>query len=170
MIFPDCLAIKNISAVEILMRKMIGIYESEALGKELLLKAYLLELIHIVYTSLSEDYSVPNKASNFQRIKQAFDYINESYMKDISVQSLAALCNLSTNYFASLFKKQTGYSPMEYVIRVRIDNAKRLLLKNHSTISEIQQMVGFNDIHYFSFYFKKIERMSPSQYRHSVNP
>jgi hypothetical protein len=111
MIFPDCFAIKNISAVEVLMRKMISIYESEALGKELLSKAYLLELIHIMYTSLSEDYSIPNKDSDFQRIKQAFDYINEGYMKAISVQSLAALCNLSTNYFPRCLRSKPAIHP-----------------------------------------------------------
>jgi AraC-like DNA-binding protein len=167
-IFPDFLPVDNYSAVEVLMKKMIDIYNSEILGKELLLKAYLLELLFTVYSSLSQNTSSNNNARGFEKIKKAFDYINENYVNKINVHDLAVLCSLSTNYFASLFKQQTGYAPNEYIIRVRIEKAKMLLAKSEDTISEISDKIGFGDMHYFSYYFKKIEGMSPSQYRLSV--
>jgi AraC-like DNA-binding protein len=166
-IFPDCLPINNYSAIEVLMRKMIDIYQSEVVGKELLLKAYFLEILYMLYAALEENKSQYNKDSGFEKIKKAFDYINEKYADKITVHELATLCNLSTNYFASLFKQHTGYAPNEYVIRARIENAKQLLNKSNDPISGICEKVGFSDIHYFSYYFKKIEGMSPSQYRQS---
>lgn len=169
-IFPDHLPIDNYSAVEVLMRRMIDIYGSEAPGKELLLKAYLLEILFTVYSVLKENKSSNITDPGFEKIKKAFDYINENYPQKINVQELAALCSLSTNYFAGIFKTQTGYAPNEYIIRLRIDKAKQLLAKSHSTVSEISEKVGFGDIHYFSYYFKKIEGMSPSQYRQSMLP
>lgn len=148
---------------------MIDIYDSGAFGKELLLKAYLLEILYTVYSSLVKDNPSNNNARGFEKIKKAFDYINEQYANKINVHDLAVLCSLSTNYFASLFKQQTGYAPNEYIIRVRIEKAKMLLTKSEDTISEISEKIGFGDMHYFSYYFKKIEGMSPSQYRQSVN-
>jgi AraC-like DNA-binding protein len=167
-IFPDNLPINNYSAVEVLMKKMIDIYKSEVVGKEILLKAYLLEILFMVYTALEENKAIASSDSGFEKIKKAFDYINENYEYKINVQELAALCNLSSNYFAGLFKQQTGYAPNEYVIRVRIEKAKQLLAKSQYTVSEISEKIGFGDIHYFSYYFKKIEGMSPSQYRQSA--
>jgi AraC-like DNA-binding protein len=169
-IFPDNLPLSNYSVVEVLMRKMTDIYNSGIHGKELLLKAYLLEILFTVYSTLEENKSLNISNPGFEKIKKAFDYINENYSQKINVQELAVLCSLSTNYFASIFKAQTGYAPNEYLIRLRIDKARQLLAKNFNTISEISEMVGFGDIHYFSYYFKKIEGMSPSQYRQSMLP
>lgn len=166
--FPDCLPSDSYSVIEVRMKKMVDIYKSDGVAKELLLKANLLEILYMVYISLEENKSANSSDSSFEKIKKAFDYINENYMNKINVQDLAVLSNLSTNYFSSLFKKHTGYAPNEYVIRIRIDKAKKLLAKSNTTISEICEKVGFNDIHYFSYYFKKIEGMSPSQYRLSV--
>jgi AraC-like DNA-binding protein len=52
-----------------------------------------------------------------------FEYINEGYREKIKVEELAALCNLSTNYFSTVFKQHTGYSTKEYIIRIRIEKA-----------------------------------------------
>jgi AraC-like DNA-binding protein len=167
-IFPDCLPGDNYSAIEVRMKKMVDIYNSDGLAKELLLKAHLLEILYMIYISLEENKSANSSDPSFEKVKKAFDYINENYMNKMNVQDLAALSNLSTNYFSNLFKQHTGYAPNEYVIRIRIDKAKKLLAKSHATVSEICSKVGFNDIHYFSYYFKKIEGMSPSQYRQSI--
>jgi AraC-like DNA-binding protein len=168
-IFPDCLPVDNYSAIEVLMKKMIDIYDSEGLGKELLLKAYLLEILYAVYVALAQKNTYNNNLRGFEKIKKAFDYINENYANKLNVHDLAVLCSLSTNYFATIFKQQTGYAPNEYIIRVRIEKAKMLLTKSEDTISEISEKIGFGDMHYFSYYFKKIEGMSPSQYRQSIN-
>ena len=71
---------------------------------------------------------------------------------------------LSKVYFASLFKKVTGMSPLEYLNSMRVENAKTLLLSrsvSNSTISEIAEFSGFEDAAYFSRFFKKCTGLSP---------
>lgn len=168
LVFPDYIRIQNYTALEVLMRKLIELYNSEEYAKELLLKAYLMEVLHLLLEEIHQEKFQSGQTLGFEKIKKAYTYIHENYREKIHVDTLASLCNLSTNYFATLFKQQTGYAPNEYMIRVRIEKAKFLLRESGYTVSEISEQVGFNDIHYFSYYFKKIEGLSPTHYRMTV--
>lgn len=168
MIFPDYVRLKNYTSVEVLMRKLIDVNTAIIPGKELIAKSYFFEVLYLIYNEIIADKTADNTANGFEKIKKAFDFINERYMDPVKVEDLASLCNLSTNYFSKLFKQHTSYSPKEYIIRIRIEKAKTLLAQSSGPISEICDQVGFNDIHYFSFYFKKFEGLSPSQYRSTV--
>lgn len=168
MIFPDYIHLQNYTAVEVLMKKLIDMNALINPGKELIVKSYFFELLYTLYTEKLEPKVGQDAVNGFEKIKQAFDYINERFMENIKIEELAALCNLSTNYFSTLFKKNTTYSPKEYIMRIRIEKAKALLIQSNQPINELCDQVGFNDIHYFSFYFKKFEGLSPSQYRATV--
>jgi AraC-like DNA-binding protein len=168
-IFPEHMKVSNYSLLEILMKKLIDLQNAVQPVRELVSKAYLTEVLSILYDEATSKKAVQPFNAGFEKIKPAFDYINGNIEKNIRISELAAMCCLNGNYFGNLFKQQTGYSPNAYIIKTRIEKAKALLLENHHTISEVSEMVGFNDLHYFSFYFKKIEGMSPSAYRHTVN-
>lgn len=168
MVFPDYMRLRNYTAVEVLMRKLIDLYAANVPGKELSLKSYFLEVLYLIYSEIIGGKTGGNIANGFEKIKNAFDFINKRYMDKIKIEDLASMCNLSTNYFSKLFKQHTAYSPKEYIIRVRIERAKVLLSQSSLSVSEICEHVGFSDIHYFSFCFKKFEGLSPSQYRSTV--
>lgn len=168
LIFPDYLKIQDYSSVEVLFRELIDIHNGKLPGKELIAKSIMMEILFIIYSQIIAERSPEHQEYGFEKIRKAFEYMNENYSKKLKVEDLSKLCNLSQNYFSSMFKRSTGYSPNEYIIRLRIEKAKALLLKKEYTVSEISQMVGFGDIHYFSYYFKKIEGMSPTQYRITV--
>lgn len=76
-------------------------------------------------------------------IELAIRYIRNNVGKKISLGELADIANLSTFYFSHQFKEQTGFSPTEYVINTRIDQAKILLARTNKTISEIAYEVGY---------------------------
>ena len=167
-VFPDRLPVENYSALEVLMKKMLHLYMSSVPGKELLLKACLLEILYMTYAALFSHSAESHLGMDFEKIKPALDHIHEHYGAKTAVKELSGLCSLSPSYFAALFKKQTGYAPNEYVNRVRIEKARKLLLNSALTISEIGEQTGFSDVHYFSAYFRKVEGLSPSLFRQNL--
>lgn len=170
MTFPDYIRLQNYTPAEVLMKKLIDMNSAVIPGKELIVKSYFLEFLYLIYM---ESLGVGGRTdtgevNGFEKIRKAYEFINERYMEDLKLETLAKLCSLSTNYFSAVFKQNTGYSPKEYISRLRIERAKTLLAQGDEPVTEIGDQVGFHDIHYFSLYFKKFEGVSPTQYRAMV--
>lgn len=68
-------------------------------------------------------------------------------------------------YFSSMFKKATGQNFMDYVIEIRIMNARNLLVQTDQDVADIAATVGYTDLKYFSRIFKKLTNLTPSEYR-----
>jgi two-component system response regulator YesN len=101
-----------------------------------------------------------------QRIVQkAMEFINANYTKVVSLQDVAEHVSISKNYMSELFKKVTGQNFIDYLIQLRLNRAKELLKTSTLKIYEVAEISGFNDVKYFSKLFKKIENMSPAEYR-----
>lgn len=101
--------------------------------------------------------------SSVRKVDRVINYMTENYSKNITLQQLAEDSHISSSYLGSIFKKVTGESPIDYLIKIRINKAKSLL-RDGFTVSDTSKLVGFNDIFYFSRAFKKHERINPSQY------
>ncbi|MGN1376963.1 MAG: helix-turn-helix domain-containing protein [Dorea sp.] len=110
--------------------------------------------------------SPPEKhVQNDTPVEQAIHYIHDNIGKDISLEELAEIANLSPYYFAHKFKQQTGFAPMEYVINTRLDQAKILLARTSQSVAEIAYEVGYSSSGSLINIFQRKIRMSPSQYR-----
>lgn len=72
---------------------------------------------------------------------------------------------MSTTHFSRVFKQQTGFSPYDYVLMMRLNKAKELLLKTDMYIAEIAYETGFNSEANFVYCFKNIEGISPGKFR-----
>lgn len=92
-------------------------------------------------------------------------YINENYRNNISLEQAASFLHVNKNYFCSIFKKETGETFYDYLIKVRINNAKFLLKNTNMKSYEISRAVGYENFNYFSTLFKKIVGLSPNEYR-----
>ena len=93
------------------------------------------------------------------------NYLNHHFAEDISVNSIAAALFLNRDYISHVFKDETGYSVMAYVISLRINRAKLLLAETDRSITDIAMECGYTDFTYFSKQFKKHTNMSPSKFR-----
>lgn len=98
-------------------------------------------------------------------IRLAKQYINENYNSMISLENVSSYIGFNPAYFSSMFKKATGQNFMEYVIEVRINNAKDQLVQTGDDVAEIAAKVGYSDLKYFSRIFKKLTNLTPSEYR-----
>lgn len=98
-------------------------------------------------------------------LQRALLYIGQRYKEDISMEQTAEHVNLSPYYFSKLFKLQTGENFSDYVTRLRIGEAKRLIAERRLSLKEICYEVGYKDPNYFSRVFKKATGITPSDYR-----
>lgn len=98
-----------------------------------------------------------------RKVEKVIHYMADNYNRKLTLRQLADHINLSPAYLCSVFKDVSGKSPIEYLMEIRINRAKELIRDGH-TISETAGRIGFNDISYFSKYFKKIEGVSPVQW------
>lgn len=96
---------------------------------------------------------------------QAVKYFTSNYNTAINIDDYALSHNLSISWFIQSFKHYTGTTPTQYILQLRISNAKNLLENTSYNISEISQIVGYENPLYFSRVFKKQSGLSPSEYR-----
>lgn len=101
-------------------------------------------------------------------------FIDEHYMENISLDSIADEVGMNRFYLSHTFKKFAGYSPKQYLIRRRVGEAQSLLLGTSHSVSDISIMVGYDNVNNFYKVFKQVVGMPPSQYKHiwggDVNP
>ncbi len=98
-------------------------------------------------------------------LQRALLYIGQRYKEELSMEQTAEHVNLSPYYFSKLFKLRTGENFSDYVTRLRIEEAKRLIAEGRLSLKEICYEVGYKDPNYFSRVFKKAAGMTPTEYR-----
>lgn len=99
-------------------------------------------------------------------VDEVMKYIEEHYaQEDLSLNILASHVNFSPNHLSMVLSQQTGQTFIKYLTDFRMNKAKELLRCTGKRSSEIGLEVGYKDPHYFSFLFKKIQGMTPTQYR-----
>ena len=106
-----------------------------------------------------------NTSSSERQARLAIDYIQQNYMDpDLSLNSICSYLNISTSYFSTIFKEETGETFTEVLIRTRMEKAKELLENTTMKNYEIAEKVGFSDPHYFGISFKKMTGCTPTEY------
>ena len=130
-----------------------------------LYKVYLIELFVSIIRTPSYRPNNPIEGEKDLLIAHILDYISYNYAQNISLEDLASENDISASYLSRNFKLATGFNLSEYVRRVRINQAKKLLVETNDSISAISAKCGFNDSNYFSYVFKESEHISPLKYR-----
>lgn len=96
---------------------------------------------------------------------QITKYLEENYMHDIALGDVASTLNYSDAYFCKVFKQCFGVSFVMYLAQLRVRKAKEMLADITINIKEISGMVGYQDPNYFTKVFKRMEDVTPSEYR-----
>ena len=129
----------------------------------------LILLNQLFFLILSDVYLLKEQKSSVNTdnmiLSKTCHFIQENFSRPITIKDLANNVALSESYFIKTFKNITHITPIDYLISVRLSNAKRYLAESTLSVVEISDICGFNDASYFSYYFKKKVGMTPSQYR-----
>lgn len=145
-------------------------------GRYFMLRAYLTQMILILYREQSAAPAVMDVGYEFEStnkkyvVEQILDYLDSHYNEKISLDQIARNMYLSPFYISKIFKSETGDTPINHLIRVRMEKARQLLDQNrNASIQDIAQCVGYEDAYHFSKLFKKHFGQSPSGYRKKQN-
>ena len=134
----------------------------------------LFEILHILSTTEDFEYilSEVTASAGFDmetdRLGDVYKYIKEKYQEDISLQKISGIAGLTPQSFCRLFKKRSGFHFLEYLTRVRIDNACKLLIETDRPISNIAYSCGFKTVSNFNKLFKTITNKNPKTFRSEI--
>lgn len=101
-------------------------------------------------------------------IDHAVSFIRGNYRDELTLQRVASAVNVSPYYLSHLFRRQCGCTFLECLTRTRIDAAKHLLEHTSANVTEIGSQIGYDDPNYFAQVFKRIEGITPSDYRRNL--
>ena len=148
-----------------IVSKLNSIYQTFFHGsvvREPLLSKYLND---ILTAFLLYQPAVPNSINYGTVAEEVITYITEHFAEDITVEQLASNTGLSLFHFIRTFRKETGFTPHEYILNTRIATAQYLLRNTDLLIKDICFTVGFSSENVFCSAFKRRLGMTPSQYR-----
>ncbi|ASA26272.1 hypothetical protein B9T62_10560 [Paenibacillus donghaensis] len=140
-------------------------HRSNSLEK-LHVKIMFYQFVVEVMGQLSEERIHPQKPD---LAAQAIRYIHEHYDEQITLANLTEILDCSSRQLLRMFKSRENTSPIDYLIRFRMNKAQELLLGTDATLQEIAQRVGYADSYYFSRLFKKVVGLSPSRFKDTVH-
>ena len=151
---------------------MIAERESDQAGMYFMLKAHLMQLLLLVMREIADVEKTEQKGCNFETynknyaVNRIITYLNENYEDKISLEQIAHNMYLSPVYISKIFKEETGESPINYLIKIRLEKAKDILLNSEGgSIKSIANQVGYDDVYHFSKLFKKYYGISPLYYK-----
>lgn len=98
-------------------------------------------------------------------IREALSFVEQNFQNDISIEDIAAFCNLNRSYFGKIFRDSVGKSPQEFLISYRMTKAAELLKLTQFPIRDISNAVGYPSQLHFSRAFKKVYGISPREWR-----
>ncbi len=101
-------------------------------------------------------------------VKMAAEYAQDHYREDMGLGEAAEAAGVNSSYLSYLFSQEMGIGFSNYLLKLRLDHAKKILGERNMKMWQVAEESGFNDYHYFSKVFKKAEGMSPAHYRKKV--
>lgn len=133
-------------------------------------KVITMEIQSLIHFALARVFEISNinkleVSADYNKLLPALEHINTHFSSSISLDVLAGKCCLSSNYFQRIFKRNFGITPFNYILKMKMEKAIRLLIYTDVPVKQIAFTVGFEDEAYFSRMFSKIYNESPGRYR-----
>lgn len=151
---------------------MIAEKESNQIGRYFMFKTHLMQMLLLIMREIADVEKSEQKGYNFETynknyaVNRIITYLNENYEHKISLEQIAHNMYLSPVYISKIFKEETGESPINYLIKIRLEKAKDILVNSEGgSIKNIANQVGYDDVYHFSKLFKKYYGISPLYYK-----
>ncbi|MFC4304508.1 helix-turn-helix domain-containing protein [Cohnella boryungensis] len=123
------------------------------------------QFYQFAYELLWESHSNGISTAKTDLVRRVKRYLAEHCAESVTMEQLSALFDCSPRHLTRLYKQATGRSPIDYLIGMRMDKAKQLLLTTDATLQEIADSIGYPDSYYFAKMFKRNAGLAPIRYR-----
>jgi YesN/AraC family two-component response regulator len=167
----SCFHLQNTLEIKTTIDRLLSVSTENNAAKDVLvdftLKELLIRLMQTQARKLILDSYYKN--TNTNRFAFVVEYIKSHIHEDITIDKLSNLCYMSKPNFFRCFKREFGISPVDFIIQERIKAAKKLLKDMNVTISQACYSVGINNLSYFFKLFKRIEGITPNEFRKTLN-
>ena len=110
-------------------------------------------------------FNYPGKKKTTDQVDLSIDFMQKSINVTLTLEDIAGSVNLSASHYSALFKKKTGFAPIEYFNHLKIQKACQYLQFTDLRVKEIAAELGVEDPYYFSRMFSKLMSVSPNDYR-----
>lgn len=168
----ECLIVKESKCAEKLKHILLQMEEELKLekgGSHHVVRAQMLLIYALLLQYYDEIYDASRlkKTNRNTAIEKTMVYINQHLADDLTLEELAKIANMNKTYYSTVFKKITGITVWEYILKMRVELAISYLVMNKSkyNISEISEMCGFHNAANFNKVFKRITGKTPSEYK-----
>jgi AraC-like DNA-binding protein len=155
---------KGLKEIRMRLRRLLGLQGLESYIELLNIFNLLLRMEHKEALSETVLYS-KDFARDLEQINKVYEYVFINIGKGIKLQEAADIVNMASGSFCRYFKKKTNLTFMEYVKKVRISLAAKMLIETDKSISQICYESGYNNLANFNHYFKTLMKKTPSEYR-----
>lgn len=154
--------IKDFTAFHDIFKKLYDSYQKNTDISRIETRAYTLLLIASFFREIDNNQDETRYAEKI--VDTMANYMSRHFYESVNLVDFAQQYGFSPNYFRKIFKQILNCAPNEYLINLRMKEAKKLLECGNYTVQTICEMVGYDDVHYFSRLFKKREGVSPAKY------
>lgn len=152
-----------------IFQEMLSVESSELPEDRLLLESCICRLIRLLSKYRAKPGDLTHSTIAHQKAMLSVEqYIREHLAEPLSLEVMAAVCNLSPGYFHGLFTDFFGKSPAHFVLDCRINAAKTALIAENYTLSEVAKTSGFSSTSYFCSKFKQVTGKTPIAYRREM--
>ncbi len=160
---------KILVSLELFIEDFVG--EKKDLFSSLKKQTTLEDVAAFIETYFKRIMAELEKKQNTQNnhlVTKALDFINKNIYGDISLTKVATMLYIHPNYLSRIFKQSTGESFVEYLTKVKMNEAKKLLKSSHHKVYEIADMLHYKDVSHFTRVFKTMFVISPNEYRNTA--
>ena len=157
-------AIKD-ARLELLIRDFMNESQNLHHSKEKVLESLAILLTHEIIRNMVKYSFHKSILSENLMINETIKFMNIHFEKEISIEELAKLSELSKSHFSKIFTQEMQVSPMVYLKNIRLENAKKMLRTNELNITKVAQQCGFNSTSYFTKIFKEQFHQTPKEFR-----
>ena len=154
----------DVSQYAAILTDIYALASSSDYIRDMRINGRLSDLLTLLMES-SWHYESHNSAPKKMDVSLVRSFLDEHYSEKLSLESVASRFFIDKHYLARLFKERYGVTLVAYLQQVRITHAKRMLRFTDKSIEEIGRECGVGELNYFSRVFKKLEGVSPSEYR-----
>lgn len=164
--FPQVMDVLGNPQLRALFQNIYDVWQRKDIGYTWNAKLKFMNLLGHLGT-IQEEWNNDAENDSRQAIIYLLEYIKDHLHEHLDRSTLANSISISPAYFSVLFKKHTGLTLTDYILKLRLDRAKEILRDSSMKVSDVARIVGFADPYYFTRMFKKEIGLSPREYRKS---